>query len=62
MTYYTKDLSTGKIYKGKAETWRDVSLSYGEVLYNPYFKQTVVGGNKYKKSMSDSYNRRFGKR
>ena len=62
MTYYTKDLSTGKIYKGKAETWRDVSLSYGEVLYNPYSKQTVVGRNKYKKSMSDSYNRRFGKR
>ena len=29
MTYYTKDLYTGKVYKGKAETWRDVSLSYG---------------------------------
>ena len=62
MTYYTKDLYTGKVYKGKAETWREVSLSYGEILYNPYSGRTVVGWNNYKKSMSDNYNKRFGKR
>lgn len=58
MTYWTKNLFTGKVYKGKANSFKDVSLSYGDVLYNPYNKQTVVGWNNYKKNMANSYNKR----
>ena len=60
MTYYTisKD---GKICKGKAKSFRDVSLQYGDRLYNPYSKQPIVGWNNYKMSMRRSYEKRFGK-
>ena len=59
MTYYTIS-PDGKIYKGKANNWNDVSLNYGDRLYNPYTKQTVVGWNFYKWSMKKSYDERFG--
>lgn len=60
MKYWVKDLNTGKVYVGKANSWNDVSCAWyrGERLYNPYAKQTVYGWNDYKKSLRDSWNRR----
>ena len=39
MNYWIKNVFSGKIFKGKAEKWSDVSISdYGDRLYNPYTK------------------------
>ena len=57
MNYWIKNVFSGKIFKGKAEKWSDVSISdYGDRLYNPYTKQTVIGWNNYKKSLERSQN------
>ena len=62
MTYWTKNMITGKIYKGKANKWSEVSWEYGMRLYNPYTGKTVIGWNNYKESLRKSYNQRFGKK
>lgn len=62
MVYYTKNVFTGKICKGKAESFKDVSLSYGDRLYNPYNGISVIGWNNYKNSMRKSYREKFSKK
>ena len=51
MVYWTKNVFSGSIFKGKANSFKDVSLSYGDRLYNPYTRTTVIGWNKYKDSL-----------
>ena len=61
MTIWLKNRFTGKVYKGKANSWSDVehSLSYGDVLYNPYTGRTVYGWNNYKQDLSRSQRNKF---
>lgn len=64
MIYYVKSWQTGQIYKGKfveGGKQKFPSLTYGDVLYNPYTKETIWGWNNYKKSMRESYKKRFGR-
>lgn len=51
MTYYIIDRE-GKVYKGKADRYRDGMIPYGSKLYNPYTKQTVIGWKNYCSIMS----------
>lgn len=53
MTFWTKNIFTGSIGKGKANSFDEVrfSMSYGDRLYNPYTKTTVIGWNKYQESL-----------
>lgn len=62
MTYWTKNVFTGQIFKGKANSFREVSffMDYGDVLYNPYTKTTIVGWNRYKESLSRSQKKHYG--
>ena len=61
MNYWTKNSFTGEISKGKADKFSDVSLQYGDRLYNPYTKTTVIGWNKYKESLSRSQSSKLPK-
>lgn len=64
MIYYIKTYD-GKIYKGKTYTgnWNEVwrGMSYGDKLYNPYTKKTVIGWNLYKQQMIAGQSKRFKK-
>ena len=60
MNYWIKTRD-GKIYKGKANTWNEVSIGYGDKLYNPYTRSTVIGWNRYKQIMAQSQNTKYGK-
>ena len=60
MTYWTKNIYTGQVYKGKASSWKEVSATWfdGDRLYNPYSGETVWGWNAYKESMRRSWEKR----
>ena len=64
MTCYIKDLLSSQVRKVKANSLTEIRehLDCDNVLYNPYSKQSFAGWDNYKKSMSDSYNKRFGRR
>ena len=62
MKYWTKNVFTGKICTGKAERWSDVSIQYGDRLYNPYTKTTVIGWSDYKLSLSKSQSKKYNKK
>ena len=64
MVYYVKDYRTGEVYKGKSVDgkYHSNTIPYGCTLWNPYTQQTVVGWNNYKRSMNESYKKRFFKK
>ena len=52
----------GEIHVGKADSWRQVSLSYGDRLYNPYTKRPVIGWNEYKRQIAKGQKENLFKR
>lgn len=60
MKYYIKTFD-GEIFVGKSERYYPGMIPFGAKLYNPYTKRTVIGWNNYKKSMSDSQRKYYGK-
>jgi hypothetical protein len=63
MNYWVIDRN-GKVYKGKSYDgkYHSTMIPYGCRLYNPYTQTTIIGWNDYKRSMNDSYKKRFGKK
>lgn len=51
----------GEIHVGKADSWRQVSLGYGDRLYNPYTKRAVIGWNEYKRQIAEGQKKNLPK-